>query len=142
MTWEHITTCSRVSSGVCAKCQGETYHEAFRHESQIRCRDCYEMEFEPDKWVERELARAKAQFDRQAKLKDALEGNLPGAIITENGAVLGPKGFMGMRQVLREATFPREESKPVEPHPTYLSLDFYKPYIKPTDPEKTDDAGK
>ncbi len=110
-SWRKVRTCSRVSSGPCDGCSKQTYHQAWRAGKQVLCCDCYEARFEPDKARERKAVSAQRALEKAARLKLALEGNLPGAKITESGMVLGPPQptvFGPAREVLREGLYDTE----------------------------------
>lgn len=127
-TWEKIRTCSGTSSGLCSQCKQETYCGAYFNGVEIRCPDCYEAEFEPERLAARAKEWYQAQQQKQERLEKALKGELPGAIVEDNGTVLGPLVKMwGLpyREVLRVGTFDSEKLKNVSPWP-YLSHDFYK----------------
>lgn len=113
--WYRVRTCSRVSSGVCEKCKREAFSSAWRNRKNFRrvfCSKCFEEVYEPEKAAERERQAAEAVAKRKSDLALALEGKLPGATISESGAVYGPPvdhGPLGVRrEVLREPMFDTE----------------------------------
>ena len=110
--WKGIRTCSRVSSGVCEKCNREAFFSAWRNGRRVLCSGCFEEIYEPEKAAERKRRIVETEEKRKADLVLALDGKLPGAMISENGTVWGPpEKFVGglvTRQVLREPTFDTE----------------------------------
>lgn len=113
--WYRVRTCSRVSSGACEKCKREAFSSAWRNRKNFRrvfCSKCFEEVYEPEKAAERERQAAESDAKRKSDLALALEGKLPGATISESGAVYGPPadhGLLGVgREVLREPMFDTE----------------------------------
>ena len=110
--WYRVRTCSRFSSGVCEKCKREAFFSAWRNGRRVLCSKCFEEVYEPEKAAERERQAAEAVAKRKSDLALALEGKLPGATISKNGAVYGPPvdhGPLGVRrEVLREPMFDTE----------------------------------
>ncbi len=135
--WKKVRTCSRVSSGPCSQCKGQTYFQAYRKDRIVLCRDCYEEKYDPEAKAEREAGIARAEAERKRDLELALEGKLPGAKITENGTVFGPPTqICGVtsRQVLREGTFDTEsfasndKLPPKDPPPSiFANFKAFKP---------------
>lgn len=130
MGWQKVKTCSQISSGTCDKCKEETFYEAYRNDPELLCCGCYEITYEPQRAAERRAAIEQSRLDRERDLALALEGKLPGAIVKENGTVLGPvQTILGLpyRQVLREGLIdniqyvpPMEESSVKNIYTSYL----------------------
>lgn len=133
-SWKGIRTCSRVSSGVCEKCNRQAFFSAWRNGRRVLCSQCFEEIYEPGKAAKRKRRFAETDAKRKADLALALEGKLPGATVSKNGTVWGPpEKFVGglvTRQVLREPTFDTEtfESKkePGADKPSSLFSNFDK----------------
>ena len=140
MDWTKIRTCSQVSSGRCNNCSRETYYEAYRRDTELLCSDCYEDLFLPEKAAERKAVIEKSKADSERDLALALEGKLSGAIIQDNGTVLGPvRTLFGLpyRQVLRIGSFDNIRVD-IPPPDGSLTQDIYKSYLDSIKPESPD----
>jgi hypothetical protein len=118
--WRYVRTCSRVSCGVCEGCRQSAFYGAWIHQGvdvdRVLCSKCYEDRYEPEKAAERRAMVEASNAKRQADLALALEGKLPGAVITKSGAVLGPPeksiGGLAYREVLRDGLYDTEAFDP------------------------------
>ena len=130
--FKKIRTCSRVSSGPCYECKGQTYFHVYRHITKhyVLCRDCYEQKYEPAAHQKRQEETKKAREQTARDLKLGREGKLPGAKISKNGAVFGPvQNWYGVpcRQILSERLYDTEPFIPSEsetPLPPSLFSNF------------------
>lgn len=133
--WTYRRTCSRVSSGRCVRCEGEAFHSAWTSGDRTLCPGCYMEHFEPEKAAAHKAEVKAAQEKRKVDLALALKGELPGAIVTESGTVLGPPtSVMGLasRQILREGFY---DTKPFVPPKDQKPMSFFSTF-KPTDDTK------
>jgi hypothetical protein len=118
-------------------CEGQAFHSAWVNGDRVLCTGCYMDHFEPEKAAAHKAEIKAAQEKRKADLKLALKGELPGAIVTESGTVLGPPtSVLGLasRQILREGFY---DTKPfVPPKDQQKPLSFFSSFTSFTDDKK------